>query len=269
MKKCLIISIILLILCLITLGIVTKLSENESLNSNENNTTTDEPASPNNIPFSLDINSEFVQNLYKMASPSSDAGVLKDLYDDGIPSNTYILATGAMNYIRKNIPVDSEMIQNHMFTTTITKEDLKQHIEEVFGSINYQDEDFYVLNYEYGVCGFTYQEELERYESLNGCGGSMFESFKRKLISAREEDNYFYITEKSIYIYNDWDDYISRRYIYSDYNQEKMLDYIETSSNESLTITVDDYLGEAMTYDYVFEKNNDRYIFKGLQKNSN
>ena len=269
MKKCLLISIILLILCLVTLGIVTKLSENESLNSNENNSQTNPSSNQSSIPFSLDIESEFVQNLYKMANPSSDAGILKDLYDDGVPSNTYILATGAMNYIRKNIPIDSEMVQNRMFTATITKEDLKQNIEEVFGSINYQDEDFYVLNYEYGVCGFTYQEELERYESLNGCGGSMYESFKRKLISAREEGNYLYLTEKSIYIYNDWNEYISRRFIYADYNQEKMLDYIETSSSESVTIRVDDYLEGAMTYDYVFEKLNDRYIFKGLQKNSN
>lgn len=52
---------------------------------------------------SLDVNSALVQNLYKMANPSDDVSLLKELYDDGLPSNQYVLAAGMMNYIRKNI----------------------------------------------------------------------------------------------------------------------------------------------------------------------
>ena len=121
---------------------------------------------------------------------------------------------------------------------------------------------FYVLNGDYGVCGFTYQPEIEQYISLNGCGGSNTDSFVREVVSARQEGNFLYITEKSIYIYADWNETITRKYIYNNCQQDKMLDYQETPSTESHLVELDDYIEEAATYEYVFENQNGQYIFK-------
>ncbi len=266
MKKVGVIVLTILFLTVISAGIyflVDPKDQNTLIESSEINT----PLENNKITEKeLDINSYLVKDLYQKINPSNDAMVLKGLYDNLTPSNAYILAVGAMNYIRKNIPIDAEMVQNHMFTTTISEEDLKTSIYEIFGNIEYQNEDFYVLNSDYGVCGFTYQSEVSRYESLNGCGGSQFESFIRKVVSARQRNNYIYITEKSIYVYADWNEYISRKYIYNNYHQDKMLDYKETSSTESDPITLDPYIDEATTYEYVFENQNGQYIFKELRQ---
>ena len=214
----------------------------------------------------LNAGSTLIQELYTIANPSNDGAILKELYDDGQADNGYILAMGAMNYIRKNISINDPMVQNMMFTATISKEELKQSIYEILGEIPYEDESFYVLNPDYGVCGFTYQPEVERYVSLNGCGGSNTETFLRKVLSARQEENYIYILEKSIYVYNDWDEYISRNYIYKDCNKNEMIDYQETESTESKPLSIENYLDKAATYEYVFENNNGQYIFKGLRK---
>lgn len=214
----------------------------------------------------LNINSELVQRLYKIANPSNDGGILKELYSDGQPTNAYILAMGAMEYIRDNISIDDPMVQNMMFTATITKQQLKKYIYRTFGDIEYQDENFYVLNPEYGVCGFTYQPEAERYVSLNGCGGSGAETFLRQVISARQEEKAIYIVEKSVYVYFEGNDYISRRYIYKDCSKEEMIDYQEVDATVSNPLFIDPYLDQAATYEYVFENNNGQYIFKGLIK---
>lgn len=216
----------------------------------------------------LDINSDLVQSLYKMVNPSDAGEIIKELYGNEYLTNDYILAVGAMEYIRDNISIDDPMIQNHMFTATISKETLRKYIYKVFGNIDYQDASFNILNFEYGVCGFTYQPEIEQYISLNGCGGSNIEYFLRKVVSARQEKNYIYIVivEKSVYLYNDWNDYISRKYVYKDCSKEEMIDYQETDSSGSYQLSIDSYMDQASTYEYVFENNNGQYIFKKLQK---
>ena len=75
-----------------------------------------------------------------------------------------------------------------------------------------------------------------------------------------------HITEKSIYIYDDWDDYSSKIYIYSNYDQKNLLDYIEKSSSDNYNIEIDNYLDNASTYIYTFHKQNDKYIFDSLKR---
>lgn len=264
MKKIGVIVLIVLFLVIVFSGIyflvfLEDKDQNSSLENSEINT----PLENNEVTEKeLDIHSYLVQDLYQKINPSNDAMVLKGLYGGESLSNEYILAVGAMNYIRKNIAIDSEMVQNHMFTISIKEEDLKKSIFEIFGNIEYQNTDFYVLNSDYGVCGFTYYNETSSYESLNGCGGSQNESFIRRVVSARQTGNTIYITEKSIYVYIDWNDYISRKYIYNNYHQDKMLDYKETSSTDSSPITLDSYIDEAATYEYVFKNFNGQYIFQ-------
>ena len=67
-----------------------------------------------------------------------------------------------------------------------------------------------------------------------------------------------------IYETNDWDDTMSKRTIYSDLKKSKKLDYKEISSNINYSIEIEDYIKDASTYEYVFEKKDDHYIFKSI-----
>ena len=264
MKKLGIAILIILFVAVVASGVYFVFFQDSSLKSVESqNVNVDMPLENGEVQKKeLDIHSYIVEDLYQKINPSNDAMILKGLYGGESLSNEYILAVGAMNYIRKTVPIDAEMVQNMMFTLNISKKDLEQNIYEIFGNIEYQDEDFYVLNGDYGVCGFTYQPEMEQYISLNGCGGSNTDSFVREVVSARQEGNFLYIIEKSIYIYADWNETITRKYIYNNCQQDKMLDYQETPSTESHLVELDDYIEEAATYEYVFENQNGKYIFK-------
>ena len=269
MKKLGIAILIILFVAVVASGVYFVFFQDSSFKSVESqNVNVDMPLENSEVQKKeLDIHSYIVEDLYQKINPSNDAMILKGLYGGESLSNEYILVVGAMNYIRKTVPIDAEMVQNMMFTLNISKKDLEQNIYEIFGNIEYQDEDFYVLNGDYGVCGFTYQPEIEQYISLNGCGGSNTDSFVREVVSARQEGNFLYITEKSIYIYADWNETITRKtitrkYIYNNCQQDKMLDYQETPSTESRLVELDDYIEEAATYEYVFENQNGQYIFK-------
>lgn len=105
------------------------------------------------------------------------------------------------------------------------------------------------------------------YESLNGCGGNMFKFFQRKITSAREEKDKIYITEKSIFVYTIWgENPVSQRYIYSDCNMVQLIDSYEFPLEESKPVRFEDYIDKAATYEYVFSKNKEKYIFLGLKK---
>ena len=268
MKKLGIAILIILFVAVVASGVYFVFFRDSSFKSVESqNVNVDMPLENSEVQKKeLDIHSYIVEDLYQKINPSNDAMILKGLYGGESLSNEYILAVGAMNYIRKTVPIDAEMVQNMMFTLNISKKDLEQNIYEIFGNIEYQDEDFYVLNGDYGVCGFTYQPEMEQYISLNGCGGSNTDSFVREVVSARQEGNFLYIIEKSIYIYADWNETITRKYIYNNCQQDKMLDYQETPSTESHLVELDDYIEEAATYEYVFENQNGQYIFKDIHQ---
>lgn len=266
MKKRLLICLTIFIILIFAIGGFVLIQKSNLINPIVKNTETEEKNFSNQ---ELDINSELVQNLYKIANPSNDSIILKEMYlNESIP-NYYILAMSAMAYIRDNISIDDPMVKNMMFSTTIKKDQLKKYIYKLFGNIEYQDEDFFVMNSEYGVCGFTYEKETELYVSLNGCGGSNTESFLRKIVGARQEGNLIYITEKSVFVYTnlDWNEnYISERYVYKDCSQKELIDYQEIDVTINNPLNIDSYLDKATTYEYVFENNNGQYIFKNFIK---
>lgn len=207
---------------------------------------------------SLDINSEMITKLYEMTNPSDDMQIFRELYAKGEMTDEYIIDVGIMNYIRENKEADLEYIESNM---------VKDHVLKTLGKdIEYLDQDVHVLNYEYQVCGYKFNKELNRYESLHGCGGNESEFMRRKIIEAKQVDNKIKILEKSIFFYNDWDDKLSKRFIYNDVNRSKKLDYIEKSSSESYIVNIEDYINEAAIYQYNFELLEGRYIFKNLER---
>ena len=204
----------------------------------------------------LDINSSLVQELYNLINPSNDANVLKDLYENSGLTDKYILNIGITSNL-KEYPNADKLI--------IPKANIEKSIHSVLGyNVTFTHQDVYTLN-DYG-CGYNYDKDTEQYKLIAGCGGNQFESFQRKIVDAIEMNDIIQITEKSIYIYNDWNDYSSRIYIYSNYDQKDLLDYIETSSSNNYNIEINNYIDKASTYIYTFHKQNGKYIFDSLKR---
>ena len=204
----------------------------------------------------LDINSSLVQELYNLINPSNDANVLKDLYENSGLTDKYILNIGITSYL-KEYPNADKLI--------IPKANIEKSIHSVLGyNVTFTHQDVYTLN-EYG-CGYNYDKDTEQYKLISGCGGNQFESFQRQIVDAVEMNDIIQITEKSIYIYNDWNDYSSRIYIYSNYDQKDLLDYIETSSSDHYNIEIKNNIDKASTYIYTFHKQNGKYIFDSLKR---
>jgi len=210
----------------------------------------------------VDFENDYIQDIYNNVNLSNDVNILKGLYGNpGQFSNEYILSVGISNLVREQKLVDEEYID---------QSDVEKMIHKIFGyQVSFEHQDSYVLSqgsYENGVCGYWYRKEMKKYQLIHGCGGNMFESFKRKLISVEKKGDYLYLNEKLIYVYNDWDDYSSRIYIYNNYDKEKLLDYIEKDSSGTSSINWQDYLDRGSTYMYIFRKQNDQYIFEKIVK---
>ena len=204
----------------------------------------------------LDINSSIVQDLYNLINPSNDANVLKELYENSGLTDKYILNIGITSYLKEH-PNNDKLI--------IPKTSVEKSIHSALGyNVTFSHQDVYILN-DFG-CGYSYDKDTEQYKLLSGCGGNQFESFKRKIVDAIEMNDIIQITEKSIYIYDDWNDYSSKIYIYSNYDQKNLLDYIEKSSSDNYNIEINNYLDNASTYIYTFHKQNDKYIFDSLKR---
>ncbi|HIS87122.1 MAG TPA: hypothetical protein IAB49_03200 [Candidatus Caccenecus avistercoris] len=204
-----------------------------------------------NSSIELDINSEKVQSLYEMATPIEDATILKNLYENpNTFENQYILSISINNYLNE---------QNE-FIESISKDIVEEYIYKIFGDdISFRHEKVYVLSGDY--CGFDYNEELHQYEFLHGCGGNMNEKFYRKIISATEEDDKIIILEKSLYVYYNFDSEISHITIYNNIIDKNIISEYNSDSSNELNIDIEDYIDSASTYQYVFKKIDDRYVF--------
>ena len=214
--------------------------------------------------INLDINSELVQNLYKMANPSEDASVLNELYGNTKLTDDYIIAIGIADYLKDNDPI---LIENPTYDFDyIPSEDVDKHIKFVLGDVDYKPKDIFLFSD--GYCGFNYNKELDRYEDKGGCGSDGYEKYYRKIASAYKEGNKIYIKEKLFFVYNDWNDYISKVSIFSNYDKKNLLDYFEQDAKDGLNIDIDKYINKGSIYQYEFvqKDNNNNYIFKGIKR---
>ena len=200
-----------------------------------------------NIP----LDSKVVKELDAIVHPSEDATLLKELYQKNRITNLYQIATGINAYIKKQNDIPE----------LITKDEALASVQTIFGANTFvEHQSVYLLN-AYG-CGYKFQNNT--YEHILGCDGDQFSSFKRKIVAATKNENTITITEKVIYIYNDWDDAKNKVSIYNNAQKEKLLDYFETPSIEELQVNIEAYLDQASTYIYTFQKQNDAYIWIGF-----
>lgn len=212
-----------------------------------------------NKPKKIDINSELVQSLYKTVNPSDDAYVLSKFYEKPEEfENEYILTTAIKMYI------DSQNGEN---VETIPRKDIEENIYKLFGKdIKFKHDTVYVMFGSY--CMFRYDDTKKLYILVGGCDGSINHLFYRKVVAAEETQKELIIYEKLIYVNYEWDD-IALEYgyvtIYNNTNDKKIIKTYDHNPREPLGITIDDYLNDASTYKYIFEKDNNNYIFKKIQ----
>ncbi len=203
----------------------------------------------------LSIDSPLIKNLYNSVQASNDALVLKHLYTEESFDNDYILAVGMKNYLQN---------QNTLITTVSTN-DLKKNVQAIFGKdINFHNADFYLLFDNY--CGFNYDAKNEVYNIISGCDGDMFNHFYRQIDSAEKENNLIKIREKSLYVYNEWDENSSYIWIYDNLDKKNLIDSFAKNLEEDYQNYFDVYKDKASTYEYVFEKEEDNYIFKYIKR---
>ena len=189
--------------------------------------------------------------LYNMATPSSDASLLNELYlNENIITNNYALVIGISDYV-KNKKVDSISLDN-----------VDKSIKKCLGNFSYKPKDVYIFTSNY--CGFDYNDTLKEFEVKGGCGGNMHESYYRKIISNYSDDEKVLIREKVLYIYNEWDQDESIFNIYDGPLKENLLDSLteENFNNDKLK----EYIDLANIYEYLFEKEENNYIFKGVSR---
>ncbi len=209
----------------------------------------------------IDIDSDFVYNLYYKVNPSNDISILKGMYETDKFSNDYILTTGIENLVRKN----------HLrLTEFLDVEEIEKEIHQIFGTnVTVNHHKIYMFSsdeFKNGTCGYTYLPNAKKYQLIHGCGGNANEFMLRKLVSAEKEGDQILLKEKSIYYLDDWNDYVSKIYVYNNYNREKLLDYIEKESTTPSNFSLEDYINEASTYVYVFKKEKENWILKSIQK---
>lgn len=205
-----------------------------------------------------DDNRNLVETLYKMVNPSEDGNILMEFY--GHPEelqNSYILTAAIKMYIDE---------QKGKYVEEISQKDIENNIKKIFGeNVKYKHETVYVMLD--GYCMFRYNSAKNLYTVDGGCGGNANDFFYRKITNTEETDKELLIYEKSIYVYDDWEnlDEDCHITIYNNIVDKKVIKKYNQDQNEQLNISLDDYINDASTYKYIFEKNNDNYIFKGTE----
>lgn len=203
---------------------------------------------------SLDITSDFVQDLYQTAVPNENEYILNQLYNHDTFTNEYKLSTSIMALLKKmNIEDVSDISLNATDIENIAKEIFGQDVK-----LKHQKLMFMFQN----ACGFEYDEQKRQYHSFSGCGGIQVEYFYRKLIKAEENKNKIILTERIVYSYTDLVLERTDTFIYNNSRQDKMLDFKQINLSEFDKDELASYIDSGSTYELIFEKENDHYIFK-------
>lgn len=204
----------------------------------------------------LNIDSSFVQDLYKTIIPNNDFYILNQFYSNDELTNEYKINLGIMNFVYNNPQLN---------TSRISAEKIEESIKKILGenvTMEHQTLKFMINGY----CGYEYNELTNQYESFDGCGGIPNEYFYRQLISAEESDNKIILTEQSFYVFVSRNEEANNIYVYNNCNQEKMLDYIENNDGTFYEIDEKKYMDKGSIYKYVFYKENGHYIFQKILK---
>ena len=209
----------------------------------------------------LDINSDLVQDLYETIVPNNNSYILSQLYSNAELTNEYKLNVAIMNYVKKN-PTSDPSADNVI--NYLSADDVLDSAKEIFGDDVSLINQSFMFNINHGYCGYNFNEEKNRYEPFEGCGDMMGKYFYRKLLNAKEQGNQIILQEQSFYVYENLG--TDEIYIYDNYDQDKMLDFVQSKDTVISGVNENDYIDKGSIYEYIFQKENDRYIFKEIKK---
>lgn len=198
-----------------------------------------------------------VTTLYDMVNPSDDVVSLYDLYQREVFTNEYILGCAIVMYYKDHPNTNGEISSN----------DVSLYVKRIFGDIAYENSSGFVANSL--VSSFSYDTNSDTYHCALAGGGSNTESIERKIVLAKKSDTEYIITEKSIVIYEDNLGKEEEKYslsIYDDVSHTNLLDTISFSGNVRPSISIQDYMDQASTYEYHFEFNGENFVFRSFKK---
>lgn len=203
----------------------------------------------------LDVNSEQVQNLYQSVVPNHDAYILSQLYDKMELTNEYKLNIGIMDLTNK-----TEQKESNLEASQVEKS-----INQILGNdttVSHQSVTF-MIN---GHCGYHYNEMEKRYEPVDGCENIPNEYFNQKLKYAFEKEDKIILIEQSIYTFIRRVGNANNVFVYNNYQQDKMLDYIENDDGIFYKIKEEKYINKGSFYKYIFKKEQGDYVLERFQK---
>jgi len=201
-----------------------------------------------------------VINLYNMANPSNDIISIGDVLRKNTFSNEFILGTAFVNFL-KNHP-------NHV--GIISEDDINLEIHKIFGTITYAHDSGYIIS-DY-LCAFKYDKANHSYSIIKGCTGSEDSTLIRKVVSAKKSSTEYIITEKLILVKKEVDETepLNKKItykIYNDVDEGKLLkSYSLNDGEEEKTVSLDDYLNDASTYEYHFVFDGENFVYKSIKR---
>lgn len=251
--------IIILVLIILGLGIFIFLNKDklfEKVESNSNNVEEKENKeyleNEESITFSNNELQKYVDYIDPISSGPSEIIYNTDRIDaNNLSASKKIELIGHYVYSKQKTSSDNNY-------SIIEESDVKQAVEEVYGSNTYEETTFN-LN-----CGdYTLNKEDQKYYARNNCGGITDTLTKNKIIDYKATKNSLIIT--TAYVFAD-----SNFHIYKDYEKKNIVsDFNETYSSDEIFSILEKYVlehkNELNHLIYTFESTDGiNYYFKNL-----
>lgn len=209
----------------------------------------------------LNINDERVLELYSLVNPSEYGVTMRDVYLKNTFSNEFILGTSIVAYLK-----------DHSNESVISEENVNKYVHKIFGDVTFAHDSGYVVS-SY-LCAFRYDRTLHSYSYISDCEKSSNVKLLRKIVSARKSDTEYIITEKMIVVKSNLEEVknssstLVTLEVYDSLEERNLL--YETSYNwereKDPLISLDDYIGDASTYEYHFSFDGENFVYKSLEK---
>ena len=118
---------------------------------------------------------------------------------------------------------------------------------------------------------FTYDENTNTYQCRKESVENNTEFMVRKVIAAKKTRTDYIITEKSIVVAPDHKEMPeeSSLTIYDDVSHSNTLDVISYTSEDYPTVSIENYIDQAETYEYHFTFDGENFVLKSFQKVAN
>ena len=205
------------------------------------------------------VNDNIVTSLYNMVNPSDEVTLLYDRYHSLTFTDEYILGCALALYDEENSGLNQ----------TLSADDVLLYVHKIFGDISYENTSGSFTSDHFTT--FTYDENTNTYQCRKESVENNTEFMVRKVIAAKKTRTDYIITEKSIVVAPDHKEIPeeSSLTIYDDVSHSNTLDVISYTSEDYPTVSIENYIDQAETYEYHFTFDGENFVLKSFQKVAN